>query len=145
LISETPARISLPPMRAGLQPSNFATGHEEFYVAIDLTGGLPVEWEYVFAKRPAPEVRDACNVWLEEENGAFAMRIGIEAVAEDWDNLACSSGPCSYMLSAHELDDESDGAAEPADDPAAAYSGKPQLPPDLIENTGKRQEEPLCS
>jgi hypothetical protein len=67
------------------------------------------------------------------------------AVAEDWDNLTCSSGPCSYMLSAHELDEESDGAAEPADDSAAAYSEKPQLPPDPIENTGKRQEEPLCS
>jgi len=67
------------------------------------------------------------------------------AVAEDWDNLACSSGPCSYMLSAQELDDESDGAPERADDPAAAYSGKPQLPPDSIGNTGKRQDEPVCS
>ena len=55
-------------------------------MAIDLTGGLSIEREYVFAERPGPEVRDACNVWLEEENGAFAMRIGIEAVAEDWDN-----------------------------------------------------------
>ena len=55
-------------------------------MAIDLTGGQPIEREYVYAERPGPEVRDACNVWLEEENGAFAMRIGIEAVAEDWDN-----------------------------------------------------------
>jgi hypothetical protein len=55
-------------------------------MAIDLTGGLPIEREYVFAERPGPEVRDACNIWLEEENGAFAMRIGIEAVAEDWDH-----------------------------------------------------------
>jgi hypothetical protein len=29
-------------------------------------------------------VRDACNIWLEEENAAFAMRIGVEALAEHW-------------------------------------------------------------
>src|SRR6516165_7579495 len=51
----------------------------------DLTGGLSVEREYVFAERPGPEVRDAVNFWLEEENAAFAMRIGVEAVAEEWD------------------------------------------------------------
>jgi hypothetical protein len=55
-------------------------------MAIDLSGGLPVEREYVFAEKPGPEVRDAINVWLEEEHGAFAMRIGIETVAEEWDD-----------------------------------------------------------
>lgn len=54
-------------------------------MAIDLTGGLPEERDFVFAEKPGPEVRDAVNVWFEEENGAFAMRLGIEAVAEDWD------------------------------------------------------------
>ncbi len=53
-------------------------------MAIDLTGGLPIEREYVFAERPGPEVRDAANIWLEEENGEFAMRIGIEGLAEEW-------------------------------------------------------------
>ena len=53
--------------------------------SVDLTGGLPVEREYVLAARPGPEVRDAVNVWLEEEDGTFAMRIGVEAVAEEWD------------------------------------------------------------
>jgi hypothetical protein len=53
-------------------------------MAIDLTGGLPVEREYVFAEKPGPDVRDAVNVWLEEANGAFAMRIGVEALAEEW-------------------------------------------------------------
>jgi hypothetical protein len=53
---------------------------------IDLSGGLPVEREYVFAAKPEPEVRDAINVWLEEENAEFAMRIGIERVAEEWDD-----------------------------------------------------------
>jgi hypothetical protein len=54
-------------------------------MAIDLTGGLPKERDYVFAERPGPEVRDAVNVWLEEEHGDFAMRIGIEGLAEAWD------------------------------------------------------------
>jgi hypothetical protein len=55
-------------------------------MAIDLSGGLPVEREYFFDSRPEPEVRDAINVWLEEENAEFAMRIGIERVAEEWDD-----------------------------------------------------------
>lgn len=54
-------------------------------MAIDLTGGLPAERDYVFAERPGKEVRDAANFWVEEENAAFAMRIGVEAVAEQWD------------------------------------------------------------
>jgi hypothetical protein len=54
-------------------------------MAIDLTGGLPLERDYVFAGKPGPEVRDAVNIWLEEEHGEFAMRVGIEGLAEDWD------------------------------------------------------------
>src|SRR3954451_21653874 len=46
------------------------------------------------------------------------------AVTEDWEDRPCSSGLCSYMLSAHERDDESSSAAQHADDPAVAYSGK---------------------
>ena len=52
----------------------------------DVSGGLPVEREYFHAEKPGPEVRDATNVWLVEENGDFAMRIGIEGLAEMWDN-----------------------------------------------------------
>jgi hypothetical protein len=66
-------------------------------------------------------------------------------VTEDWGDPACSSGRCGYMLSVHEHDDESGGAAERDDDPAAAYSGKQQLPLDPIANTGKEQRELLCS
>lgn len=51
----------------------------------DLSGGLPVEREYVLDARPEPGIRDAVNVWIEEESGAFAMRVGVEAVAERWD------------------------------------------------------------
>jgi hypothetical protein len=64
-------------------------------MAIDLTGGQPVERDYVFAERPGPEVRDAVNFWVEEVNGAFAMRIGVEAVAEEWD----AHEICSMSLS----------------------------------------------
>lgn len=53
---------------------------------MDLSGGLPVEREYFFDEKPGPEVRDAANVWFEEENGEVAMRIGIEHVAEEWDS-----------------------------------------------------------
>jgi len=67
------------------------------------------------------------------------------AVSEDWEDPACPSGLCSYMLSEHERDDESSGAAERADDPVAAYSGKHQMPLAPIENTGKEQRELLCS
>lgn len=54
-------------------------------IAADLSGGIPVEREYVLVDRPAAGVRDAVNVWIEEENGAFALRLGVEAVAEQWD------------------------------------------------------------
>jgi len=67
------------------------------------------------------------------------------AVTEDWEDLACSSGLCNYMLSAFEPDDESSGAPEPADEPEAAGSGKHQSPPDPLENTDKGQGELLCS
>ena len=53
---------------------------------MDFSGGLPVEREYFYDERPGPEFRDAANVWFEEENGAVAMRIGIEHVAEEWDS-----------------------------------------------------------
>lgn len=55
-------------------------------MAIDLTGGLPAEREYFYAECPdGHEIRDASNVWIEEENGRFGMRIGIEAVSSSWD------------------------------------------------------------
>ena len=54
-------------------------------IATDLSGGLPVDREYVLVDRPEPGVRDAVNIWVEEENGAFGLRLGVEAVAEAWD------------------------------------------------------------
>ncbi|MEZ5744321.1 MAG: hypothetical protein R3D89_11520 [Sphingomonadaceae bacterium] len=52
----------------------------------DLSGGLPAQRETFYDSKPDPEVRDASNVWFEEENGEVGMRIGIEHVAEEWDS-----------------------------------------------------------
>lgn len=55
-------------------------------MAIDLSGGVSREREYVFAECPEePDIRDAVNVWIEAADGAFAMRIGVEAVSPTWD------------------------------------------------------------
>jgi hypothetical protein len=51
----------------------------------DLSGGLPVQREYVLDDMPPPDVRDAVNIWVAEENGAFGLRLGIEALSPDWD------------------------------------------------------------
>ncbi|TCM19843.1 hypothetical protein EDF56_103488 [Novosphingobium sp. PhB165] len=53
--------------------------------AMDLSGGVPEEREFVVAEKPDDGLRDAVNVWIEEENGLFAMRIGVEAVGSHWD------------------------------------------------------------
>jgi hypothetical protein len=39
----------------------------------------------VLASCPEPGIRDAVNVWLEEKDGAFGMRIGVEATSPQWD------------------------------------------------------------
>ena len=55
-------------------------------MAIDLSGGLPVEREYVLPECPdQPDIRDAVNVWIEEKDAKFGMRIGIEATSPTWD------------------------------------------------------------
>jgi hypothetical protein len=54
-------------------------------MSVDLTGGISLERERMFASRPEGEgIRDAVNVWIEESNAAFAMRIGVEAVSDEW-------------------------------------------------------------
>jgi hypothetical protein len=55
-------------------------------MAIDLTAGIEIAREHVYAECPEiPQTRDAVNVWIENGNGAFGMRIGIEAVAPKWE------------------------------------------------------------
>ena len=57
-------------------------------MTIDLTGGIDPAREYVFAERPEnPEMRDSVSFWIIDDRGEIGLpRIGIEAVAANWDN-----------------------------------------------------------
>src|ERR1700758_2464878 len=54
---------------------------------VDLTGGIDPSREYVFAERPGnPEMRDSVSFWVVDDRGEIGLpRIGIEAVAANWD------------------------------------------------------------
>ncbi|ULE33004.1 hypothetical protein [Mycobacterium sp. IDR2000157661] len=54
---------------------------------LDLTGGIDPARELMFARRPDnPEMRDSVSFWVFDERGEFGLpRIGIEAVASNWD------------------------------------------------------------
>jgi hypothetical protein len=56
-------------------------------MAVDLTGGIDPAREYVFARRPDnPEMRDSVSFWTVDDRGEVGLpRIGIEAVAANWD------------------------------------------------------------
>ncbi|MEZ0053255.1 hypothetical protein ABIA30_004282 [Mycobacterium sp. MAA66] len=57
-------------------------------MAVDLTGGIDPAREYVYATRPDnPEMRDSVSFWTMDDRGEVGLpRIGIEAVAANWDN-----------------------------------------------------------
>lgn len=57
-------------------------------MTIDLTGGLSADREHVFADKPDnPEMRDSVSFWTMDDRGEIGLpRIGIEAVAANWDN-----------------------------------------------------------
>lgn len=69
-------------------------------MTVDVTGGLPEDWEYVWAHQPGdPEARESVNAWIWDDRGDFGIpRIGVEAVADQWDthdiqvNLAFADG-----------------------------------------------------
>ncbi|SON62181.1 hypothetical protein MSIMFI_03702 [Mycobacterium simulans] len=56
-------------------------------MAVDLTGGIDRSREFVFAERPDnPEMRDSVSFWVVDDHGEVGLpRIGIEAVAANWD------------------------------------------------------------
>ncbi|MBO0855740.1 MAG: hypothetical protein J2P18_18470 [Nocardia sp.] len=56
-------------------------------MAVDLTGGIDPSRELVFAERPDdPEMRDSVSFWVIAEDGSVGLpRIGVEAVAANWD------------------------------------------------------------
>ncbi len=65
-----------------------------------LTGGLGDDLEFVFKTQPEdPEMRESVNAWIWNDEGRFGFpRIGIEAVADQWDthdvqvNMALDDG-----------------------------------------------------
>ena len=56
-------------------------------MTIDLTGGIDPARELMFAERPDnPEMRDSASFWVFDDRGQVGLpRIGIEAVAANWD------------------------------------------------------------
>lgn len=57
-------------------------------MVVDLTGGIDPAREYLFAERPDnPQMRDSVSFWTVDDCGLLGLpRIGIEAVAANWDN-----------------------------------------------------------
>src|SRR5262249_4408950 len=55
-------------------------------MAVDLTGGLDDEREYVFAGQPDdPEMRESVNAWIWDAGDDVGLpRVGVEAVADQW-------------------------------------------------------------
>jgi hypothetical protein len=86
-------------------------------VAIDLTGGIVPEREYVFAERPDnPEMRDSVSFWVFDDRGELGLpRVAIEAVAANWEahglqvNVAFPDGRVFRL--------RTDGKAWPAEGP----------------------------
>jgi hypothetical protein len=56
-------------------------------MTIDCSGGLDDELEFVFESQPDdPEMRESVNAWIWDGGGQIGLpRIGIEAVADQWD------------------------------------------------------------
>jgi hypothetical protein len=56
-------------------------------MAIDLTGGMDPSRDHFLAERPDdPEFRESASMWISDDEGAIGLpRVGIEAVAEEWD------------------------------------------------------------
>jgi hypothetical protein len=92
-------------------------------MAIDLTGGIDPAREFVFGDRPDdPEMRDSVSFWVSDDRGEIGLpRVGIEAVAEHWEehglqvNLAFPDGR-AYRL-------RTDGKTQSAHDDA----GRPTI------------------
>jgi hypothetical protein len=57
-------------------------------MAVDLTGGIDASRETVFSQRPDdPDMRDSVSFWTMDDRGEVGLpRIGVEAVAANWDN-----------------------------------------------------------
>ncbi|RAV13244.1 hypothetical protein DQP55_11130 [Mycolicibacterium sp. GF69] len=92
-------------------------------MTLDFTGGMDPAREYMFSRRPHdPEMRDSVSFWVLDDRGQVALpRVGIEAVASEWDthglqvNIAFGDGR-AYRLRA-------DGPSTPVE----GRGGKPTV------------------
>ena len=82
-------------------------------MAIDYSGGLSDDREYVFAEQPSdPEMRESVNTWVWDDGTDYGMpRIGVEAVADQWEthdiqfNLAFANGRILNMFGSGKVHD----------------------------------------
>jgi hypothetical protein len=82
-------------------------------MAVDLTGGLGDDREFVFGSQPDdPEMRESVNAWIWDDGDQFGMpRIGVEAVADQWEthdiqvNIATADGRVFNMFEAGKVHD----------------------------------------
>lgn len=55
-------------------------------MAIDLTGGLGDDLEFVYPARPDdPDLRESVNAWIWDDGDVALPRVGVEAAADQWD------------------------------------------------------------
>jgi hypothetical protein len=91
-------------------------------MAVDLTGGIDRSREFVFAERPDdPEMRDSVSFWVVDDQGNIGLpRIGIEAVAANWDahdiqvNVALPDGQVYRLRTNGPSLPAADSAGQPA-------------------------------
>jgi hypothetical protein len=90
-------------------------------MAIDLTGGLDADREFVFATQPDdPEMRESVNAWIWDSGTEVGMpRIGVEAVADQWDthdiqvNIGAGDGRVFNMFAPGKVHDPLGGDGKP--------------------------------
>lgn len=90
-------------------------------MAIDLSGGFDEALGLVWAEQPAdPELRESVNAWIWDDGLGIAMpRIGIEAVADQWDthdiqiNVAFPDGRVANLLGPGEVHDPAGADGRP--------------------------------
>jgi hypothetical protein len=90
-------------------------------MAIDLTGGLTDDREYVFPAQPEdPEMRESVNAWIWDGGTDVGMpRIGIEAVGDQWDtheiqlNIAYPDGRVYNIFAPGKVHDPSGADGKP--------------------------------
>ncbi len=88
---------------------------------IDLTGGLGADREFVLPSRPqTPGLRDAVNIWLASDHCRYGMRVGVEALTEEWDahqlwlDFAFADGRVLSLRDSGAVHDPRDDSGRPA-------------------------------